>query len=74
MVKLLEILLLIWAVSFIVINLIRLIAGKKVCDLLGHEWERTDIDTYMKKGKHLEIHTMYKCKNCGKVKKEINYE
>lgn len=74
MVRLLEILLLIWAVSFIVIRLIELFAGKKVCDFLGHEWERTNIQTHLKKGKHLEVHATYKCKNCGKIKKEITYE
>lgn len=74
MVKLLVISLLIWAASLIVINLISLFAGKKVCDFLGHEWERTNIQTRLKKRKYLEVHATYKCKNCGKIKKEITYE
>lgn len=74
MVRLFEILLMIWVVSLIVINSIRLFAGKKICDFLGHEWERTNIQTHLKKRKYLEVHVTYKCKNCGKIRKEITYE
>lgn len=74
MVKLLEILLLTWAVSIIVIKLIELFAGRKVCDFLGHEWERTNIQTHLKKRKYLEVHVTYKCKHCNKIRKEITYE
>lgn len=74
MVKLLEILLLTWAVSIIVIKLIELFAGRKVCDFLGHEWERTNIQTHLKKRKYLEVRVTYKCKHCNKIKKEITYE
>jgi hypothetical protein len=52
-------------------GLCRLIIGKSVCEILGHDWERLSIDTeYNKKKNTMETVMKYKCKVCGCTKTE----
>lgn len=53
----------------------RLIVGKSVCEILGHDWERLSIDTeYNKKKNTMETVMKYKCRVCGCIKIERRIE
>lgn len=54
-----------------ILGLCRLIIGKSVCEILGHDWERLSIDTdYNKKKNTIETVMKYKCRVCGCSKTE----
>lgn len=54
-----------------ILGLCRLIIGKRVCEILGHDWERLSMDTeYNKKKNTMETVMKYKCKVCGCSKTE----
>lgn len=54
-----------------ILGFCRIIVGKRVCEILGHDWERlgTDTEYYKKKGT-METTMKYKCRSCGKAKIE----
>ena len=55
----------------LILGLCRLIVGKSVCEILGHDWERLSIDTdYNKKKNTLETVMKYKCRVCNCTKTE----
>lgn len=58
-----------------ILGLCRIIVGKNVCEILGHDWERLSIDTeYNKKKNTMETVMKYKCKVCGCSKTERHIE
>jgi hypothetical protein len=57
--------------GLLIVFLCRLIVGKHVCEILGHDWERLSIDSeYNKKKNTMETVMKYKCKVCGCSKTE----
>ena len=55
----------------LILGLYCLIIGKRICKVLGHDWERISIDTeYYKKKGTIETILKYKCRSCGKIKIE----
>lgn len=55
----------------LILGLCRIIVGKHVCEILGHDWERLSIDTdYNKKKNTMETIMKYKCRVCGCNKTE----
>lgn len=55
----------------LILGLCRIIIGKSVCEILGHDWERLSIDTeYHKKKNTMETVMKYKCRVCGCTKIE----
>lgn len=54
-----------------IISLCRLIIGKSLCEILGHDWERLSIETdYNKKKGTMETVMKCKCRTCGCTKTE----
>lgn len=55
----------------LILGLCRIIVGKSMCEILGHDWERLSIDTdYNKKKGTMETIMKYKCRTCGCSKTE----
>lgn len=71
MFQLLYLLFLVFIGCLAIAGLCRLIIGKNMCKILGHDWERLSIDTeYHKKKNTMETLMKYKCRICGETKIE----
>ena len=55
-----------------VLFLCRLIIGKDVCRLLGHDWEHIDHESVWMDNGDVEEWNIYKCNICGAIKKIHN--
>lgn len=69
MFQILYIVFLIFIGYLIVLGVCKLLIGKSVCNILGHNWERLCIDRHKKTNK-LQTTIKYKCRNCGGTKTE----